>query len=484
MPTTELGLIVAAQCALLAAVVVLREPKLLIPCVVLGLPFEWAETQALDRLGASGASGAIRSLMNPGQAAMAATVVVAAFRARHTPWKLIPNSSVLLPLLLMFTLLFVGVGWSDNPTRPNNSVLILPLYLGFILAAPSLIEDRRDIERIVAAFLAAAAVLAAIAIAQRLLGVFNWRAVLLQSDDYSYRSNATFSDPNILARFLAISMALAAGMVLTTGPRRTTVYLAVPALVFGAAGIVATASRSGWIMLLLCGFLMVMASPISRYTKARLTISAFGGLGIGLVLLLMQGGTDAERVKSLTQGVSVIGQREFLIRAGWEMWKDNPLIGVGSGNYQHSLLVSYLWVVPSWARTSLSHTSLVSILAELGIVGIITFAFVSFRVFLAVIRTYYATKAPYNRLVTAWIGISLLGIVLHSQSEGRLLDEPFLWVMLALLMAMETSPALAGKVGAPRWLFEPAQEPAPRPRAAAEAGGAMPVPAGQFATSD
>lgn len=85
-----------------------------------------------------------------------------------------------------------------------------------------------------------------VAIAQRVIGVFQWRAILIQSDDYSYRSNAFFADPNNLARFLAISMALAAGMILVTGPRRLTVHLAAPMLARSAtSAIVVTASRSG-----------------------------------------------------------------------------------------------------------------------------------------------------------------------------------------------------------------------------------------------
>ena len=53
-PVIEFGVIVFVQLALLVGVVILREPKLLIPCVVLGLPFEYASTQALDTLGESG----------------------------------------------------------------------------------------------------------------------------------------------------------------------------------------------------------------------------------------------------------------------------------------------------------------------------------------------------------------------------------------------------------------------------------------------
>ena len=58
--------------------VILREPKLLIPCVVVGLPFEYASTQAVDLLGEGGIRGAIRTMLNPGKAAMLATIVVVA----------------------------------------------------------------------------------------------------------------------------------------------------------------------------------------------------------------------------------------------------------------------------------------------------------------------------------------------------------------------------------------------------------------------
>jgi hypothetical protein len=297
----------------LVAVVVLREPKLLIPCVVLGLPFEYASTQAVDSLGEGGIRGAIRVMLNPGKAAMVATIVVVMFRARHRPQTLIPNSAMVLPVALLLVVVLLGVAWSDSLT-PTNSVLIMPMYIAFVWTAPSLIENRQDLERIVAAFFLAAIGLSLVAAAQRLGGVFQWRSILVQSDDYSYRANAFFADPNNLARFLAISVSLAAGMILASGPRRLTVHLAVPTILVGLPAIVLTASRSGWLGLLLCGFLVVLFSPIRRYTKVRLTTLAFGGLVFALTLLFLQGGTDAERVKSLTSGIELLGQRSAWAR--------------------------------------------------------------------------------------------------------------------------------------------------------------------------
>ena len=440
----EYAIIAAVQCALLGAVVILREPKLLIPAVVLGLPIEYVETENILSLGSGGIAGALRSFLNPGQAAMAATVVVGIIRARNQPSRIFPDSALILPILLLVGIQFLGVAWSDSLT-PANSVLILPLYVGFVFVAPSFIEDRRDIERIVGAFLLAAILLATLAAVQRLTGVFNWRDILDPADIFSYRSNATFADPNNLARFLAVAMSLGAGVILTNGPRRQTVYLGVPALAAGAVGIVATASRSGWLMLVLCTFLVVVMAPISRYTKARITVASATGMVVLLGLLFVQGGSEAERVKSLTSAYGVLGERTFLINAGWQMFKDNPIVGVGSGNYQHSLVATYLDLVPYWAKTTLSHTSLVSLVAELGLVGIAVFSFFVLRVAITLVRLYHSTDLPYNRLIVGWLSSSLVGILLVSQSEGRLFDEPYLWVLFAITIAVETSPALAGR---------------------------------------
>ena len=392
---------------------------------------------------------------------MLATIVIGVFRLRHNPSRLIPNSMMVVPLVALLLVVFLGVAWSDTQS-PSNAVLIMPMYVAFVFVAPSLIEDRRDLERIVAAFLLATMGLAVVAFAQRLGGVFQWRSILVQSDDYSYRANAVFADPNNLARFLAISIALAAGLILSTGPRRLTVHIAVPALVLGLPAIVLTASRSGWLGLVIAGFLVVMFSPIQRYTKWRLSTLAFGGVAAALALVFLQGGTDAERVKSLTSGVEVLGQRSFLIRGGWEMWKDNPLIGVGSGNYQNTLITSYLWTIPAWAQTTLSHTSFISILAELGLVGLGVFLLFAFRLFLTCVRSYHATADHYTRLLVGWLGAAFVEILFQSQSEGRLLEEPFLYLLIAILISLELGAGLRGNDPVIEALREPAPEPIPQ----------------------
>jgi O-antigen ligase len=215
----------------------------------------------------------------------------------------------------------------------------------------------------------------------------------------------------------------------------------------------------------------MLTAPITRSTKLRLFGSAGTAVAIGLVFLLSQGGANADRIRTLTDGVQVLGSREFLIRAGMQMWRDNPFAGVGSGNFQHALVVSYLHLIPSWAQTTLSHTSVVSILAELGVVGAAMFAFVAFRAGLAMARAYFVTRVAYERLIIGWLAAGMLGIILQSQSEGRLLDDPFLWLLLAIFVAVETGAAFGGHARA-------ASEQSPAHVAPAPGAGlpARPVP--------
>ena len=432
-----LAILIAAECALLVALIVLRDPKYLLLAVVVGLPFEVLQTQALSTLGQGGIYGAIRTLLNPGRAAILATIGMAMVRARFDPRRLFPDSMVLLPITALLAFLCLGVVWSDS-LHPANEILILPMYIAFVFTAPSLIEDRKDLERILGAFLIVAAGLSVLAIAQRLTGIFQWRQILIQSDNYSYRSNATFADPNHLARYLAISMSLAVGLILSTGPRRLTVYLAIPSLVISAGGIVMTASRSGWLSLMFCTSVVILTAPIAHYTKLRLFSLAGAALLGGLTLLLLQGGADAQRIKTLASANELLGQREFLIRAGWQMFVENPFIGVGSGNYQHALLVTYRYLIPDWATTTLSHTSLITVLSESGVVGLAAMIFVGFRIGIALAKTYRAAFVAQTRLVVGWLAASMMGILLQSQSEGRLLDDPYLWVLLAIFVAVET----------------------------------------------
>src|SRR2546429_7016092 len=69
------------------------------------------------------------------------------------------------------------------------------------------------------------------------------------------------------------------------------------------------------------------------------------------------------------EGVALEDNRVFLVAAGMKMFADHPLVGVGFGGYQNAMLTTYRSSLPQGYIDSVSHTSLVTVLAEQGVLG-------------------------------------------------------------------------------------------------------------------
>src|SRR5207248_4697598 len=71
------------------------------------------------------------------------------------------------------------------------------------------------------------------------------------------------------------------------------------------------------------------------------------------------------------EGIALEDNRVYLIAAGLKMFNDHPLVGVGFGGYQQAMLTTYRSFLPRGYTDSVSHTSLVTVLAEQGALGIV-----------------------------------------------------------------------------------------------------------------
>jgi O-antigen ligase len=202
-----------------------------------------------------------------------------------------------------------------------------------------------------------------------------------------------------------------------------------------------TGSRSGWLGFVLAGFLIVLVAPVGWYPRLRLFGYGAAGLVGGIALLGLQGGAEFDRIKTFTDISALLGQREHLIRAGWEMWKDSPYIGLGTGSYHNSLRTAYEWVLPWWTETTLSHTTVITFLAEGGLLAMAMLGFVMVRVGIVMVRTYRSAEGAYAKLFVGWCGVSLFLIFMQSQAEGRLMEEPYLWAIFGIFAAIELGKA-------------------------------------------
>jgi len=283
-------------------------------------------------------------------------------------------------------------------------------------------------ERIIWATLGAAAVLGLMALLER-KHIFSVQPPL-NIWGYGIRSRVTFKDPNIFGAFLATALCLATPLwIRLKGVGRKTIAGA--AMAAALLGLGLTFSRGALVAFLL-GMLVVLVFarvPFS-WKVAALLAGLIGMFVVGVKLVdpaLIQ-----SKIINITTNHSAV-QRIYLARSSWEMSRDHPM-GVGIGNYAQ---VSPLY---RQAEVNLklveSHTAYLTVLAEVGILGLIAFAWLIVRflgpVFAAVRRA--PDDVHTIALAALAAGVGLLAQALTYSLEA----SKFLWLTFGLGMAAVT----------------------------------------------
>ena len=113
------------------------------------------------------------------------------------------------------------------------------------------------------------------------------------------------------------------------------------------------------------------------------------------------------------------------------MFADHPIFGIGFGAFSQALAGgAYAGLVPPGVATTASHTSLVTIVAETGVVGLALVLLTGFSFVRSMVRGRF--QSPVERTLVFAPVIGLLLVVLDSQFSGRFFDESYLWLFLGL----------------------------------------------------
>ena len=195
----------------------------------------------------------------------------------------------------------------------------------------------------------------AVGIYQYASGDLFWNdKVIAGNEAHTYfRVNSLFWDPNILGRYLVVSMTVLAAIV-AYGRRARDIY---------ASGALFA------VLLVLLVFSFSQTSSIALFAALCVLIAARWGLAVGLaagaatvlalgasIVLVAGGGLSSET----TSG------RAGLIDGGLEIAQDNPLIGVGSGGFAPEFTARYY---EGEGFAAESHTEPVTVAAEQGVLG-------------------------------------------------------------------------------------------------------------------
>jgi len=410
--------------------------RLVIPIIVLLLPLEIGarlipvlQTDQTARLGASA--------LNLARLGILAGAMLWTIRARSDWWRDLPASPLYLPLALLLGLYLLSLSNTEDIKGALDEVARLSLHLAFFLLILLHVRDRHSLRWVILALIISGLAVALIGIFEQITDTYLWNEEALRR--LGVRRNATFVNSNYYARFLVITMVMATALFFHEKSRLR--YLLLAAFAFAALALPFTSSRSNWVAAATLLPLLVLVLPIKP--RLRLRLLAIGAVsGIALIgIVAAREPALADRLQSLTSARQSLDERSFQIRAGWQMFLDHPLFGVGLASYDDELLGPYIrFAPPGFARASdgtaiLSHTSVITVMSELGMAGLTVLALLLCRFARGSWRLYREASVEDRALVAGLVGAFLV-ILLHSNFGAHFFTEPYLWLMLGLMTSL------------------------------------------------
>ena len=288
-----------------------------------------------------------------------------------------------LPLVVFLTVLLLSTLVASSLSTSLKEVLKwLELAMVFLVVASS-VKERRQINLLIGALLAAG-------LLEALYGMYQFftrsgpEGFLL--GERFLRAFGTFGQPNPFAGYLGLVLPLTLGLAMGAILKRGSFNLR-PFFLFGAialvllAAILMSLSRGAW--LAFSAAISVMAMMVSRRALVYLSLLLFLVailLGLGAFNALPTPVTA--RLSIITDYVRIFDVRKVTVtpenwaivermanwQAAWGMFSDHPLLGVGIGNYG---VVYPHYALEGWENTTgHAHNYYLNLLAETGIVGL------------------------------------------------------------------------------------------------------------------
>jgi glycosyltransferase involved in cell wall biosynthesis len=340
---------------------------------------------------------------------------------------------------------------ADDRAADNLKSVILFLLVATLAASAS------RLRRALLAALAAGALLSTLAVIQAITrdfsnefgGLARIKYAHIYGDRFEPRLAGPLGDPNFFAQVLLIlvPVGLALGYEERNRNRKILVFATVALIISGA---LLTYSRGGAIAL---GAVLLL-SLLSRKPRKRELI--IGGVALMVAALAVPRGfiqrlTTIEEMMPGYEAVhpdSSFAKRKLLTAAAWQMFLDNPVLGVGAGNYTVHF-EEYADRIGSEAReyddpaeAHYPHNLYLEVAAETGLLGLAVFAGIILFVFRDLRRSrrfFLASGDPQSAAIATGLGIALIGYLLSSLFlHGHF--ERYLWLMFAFATALRIRP--------------------------------------------
>jgi O-antigen ligase len=221
--------------------------------------------------------------------------------------------------------------------------------------------------------------------------------------------NSLFWDASIYGRFLAVTLVLLAGVAIYRG--LTPAVVIMMAAVF--AGLYFTYSQSSYLALAAGAFALGAGLWPWRVTAAVLVAGTVAFAGI---LAYELTGSSANRAS---------GGRSHLVDLGWRVIRHHPVLGAGLGGFAKAALAGTDH--PYRLKGAASHTTPVTVAAELGPLGAVAYGWL-LGVF--VWAGAAGRRAP---AVSRTLLAALVAVFASSLFYNSFFEDPTVWLIAGLL---------------------------------------------------
>lgn len=306
----------------------------------------------------------------------------------------------------VLSFLFVaGLSLIYSPNKLSGLVLLATstaLFIVFILLV-NFVDTKRKIRSLLITLSVVNILLSLLTFYQLLFEnvLYVGRAtVSSESGEKIWRASGTFEDPNVEAIFLMVGLIYAISLVIHSKEKIVLKLFFAGTALITSVGIIATFSRSGWIAAF-AGVIMIL---FLNRNKKLFFYSIFIVLlfFVGFILFTPYGEFITFRILSIFDVMAdpSITTRLGLMLSGLKMFVDNPFLGIGLRGYP-VLYDLYIDPLAPWflLHVKESHTLFITLLAELGIIGLIIVVFWFKRIFVDSYKLIQKAHNDFHRAV-------------------------------------------------------------------------------------
>ena len=235
-----------------------------------------------------------------------------------------------------------------------------------------------------------------------------------------YRVNSVFYDPSIYGRFLVI--AIVASLVVVLLRRGDPLWRIAVVLTIGItwAGLLPSFSQSSFVALIAA----IVVGGVVAWRRAGLLLVAAGIVVVIAAIVISPAVRHRASLSHVTSG------RSTLVSKGVKVAVHHPVIGVGVGGFRraYSDLAHLRGKEP---KAAASHTTPVTVAAELGLPGLLLFAWL---VAVALYTAFRRIVPTFDGAARLAFGLALVAILVHCLFYNALFEDPAFWGLLALVV--------------------------------------------------